>query len=156
MHWQDMAVFTFVVRQLGDTWMAKERGGEAGLEASAASTWELERKLTALALSSAGRGAVSSSFSLITPTSAVAQVIVAGGRGGGALFVSSALPASGDASAADTTSEEEMEDSRSYDEYQRFLEESDDEYRLGSVFWEHPRRRTGGNSEDEDDRGKRR
>lgn len=70
-----MAVFTFIVKQSGGSWTAKQFGGEADLEASSASTWELQRKLTNLALTSAGSGAVSSSFSLITPTSAVAQVI---------------------------------------------------------------------------------
>lgn len=70
-----MAVFTFIVKHSGGTWTAKQHGGEADLEASSASTWELQRKLTNLALTSAGSGAVSSSFSLITPTSAVAQVI---------------------------------------------------------------------------------
>jgi hypothetical protein len=69
-----MAVFTFVVKHSGGTWTAKQHGGEADLEASSASTWELQRKLTNLALTSAGSGAVSSSFSLITPSSAVAQV----------------------------------------------------------------------------------
>jgi len=70
-----MAVFTFIVRKSGGSWTAKQHGGEADLEASSASTWELQRKLTNLALTSAGSGAVSSTFSLITPTSAVAQVM---------------------------------------------------------------------------------
>lgn len=67
-----MAVFTFIVHHTSGTWTAKQHSGD--LESSAATTWELQRKLTQLALQSAGSGAVSSSFSLITPTSAVAQV----------------------------------------------------------------------------------
>lgn len=67
-----MAVFTFIVHHTSGTWTAKQHSGD--LESSAATTWELSRKLTQLALQSAGSGAVSSSFSLITPTSAVAQV----------------------------------------------------------------------------------
>ncbi|KAF9586924.1 hypothetical protein IFM89_039796 [Coptis chinensis] len=51
------------------------------LEASASSTFELQRKLVQAALSADSSGGVSSSFSLVTP-SAVFQVIVGGGGGG--------------------------------------------------------------------------
>jgi large subunit ribosomal protein LP1 len=103
-----MAVFTFVVKHSGGTWTAKQHGGDAELEASSASTWELQRKLTNLALTSAGSGAVSSSFSLITPTSAVAQVIVGGGGGGG-FSAGSAPAASGGGSAAPAAEEKKEE-----------------------------------------------
>ncbi len=69
-----MAVFTFVVRFASGTWTAKQIGNQSDLEGSASSTWELQRKLTNLALTAAGSGVVSSSFSFVTPTSAVAQV----------------------------------------------------------------------------------
>ncbi len=69
-----MAVFTFVVKCTSGTWTAKQTGGQSSLEDSASNTWELQRKLTNLALTAAGSGVVSSSFSFVTPSSAVAQV----------------------------------------------------------------------------------
>ncbi|XP_024360105.1 large ribosomal subunit protein P3z [Physcomitrium patens] len=101
-----MAVFTFIVKKSGDTWSAKQHGGEADLEASSASTWELQRKLTNLALTTAGSGAVSSSFSLITPESGVAQVIVGGGGGG---FSAGAAPAASGGAAAPAAEEKKEE-----------------------------------------------
>ncbi|KAG0600562.1 hypothetical protein M758_11G043500 [Ceratodon purpureus] len=112
-----MAVFTFIVKQSGGSWTAKQHGGEADLEASSASTWELQRKLTNLALTAAGSGAVSSSFSLITPTSAVAQVIVGGGGGG---FSAGSAPAAssggGSAPAAEEKKEEKVEEKEESDD----------------------------------------
>ncbi|KAG0556332.1 hypothetical protein KC19_11G045100 [Ceratodon purpureus] len=112
-----MAVFTFIVKQSGGSWTAKQHGGEADLEASSASTWELQRKLTNLALTAAGSGAVSSSFSLITPTSAVAQVIVGGGGGG---FSAGSAPAAssggGAAPAAEEKKEEKVEEKEESDD----------------------------------------
>jgi len=102
-----MAVFTFIVRKSGGSWTAKQHGGEADLEASSASTWELQRKLTNLALTSAGSGAVSSTFSLITPTSAVAQVVVGGGGGSG--FSAGSAPAASSGGAAAPPAEEKEE-----------------------------------------------
>jgi len=113
-----MAVFTFIVHHTSGTWTAKQHSGD--LESSAATTWELQRKLTQLALQSAGSGAVSSSFSLITPTSAVAQVIVGGG-GGGASFSSGAAASSGGAAPAAEAAEEKKE------EKEAEKEESDDD-----------------------------
>ncbi|CAK9208664.1 unnamed protein product [Sphagnum troendelagicum] len=69
-----MAMFTFVVRFTFETWTAKQIGDQSDLEGSANSTWELQRKLTNLALTVAGSSVVSSSFSFVIPTSAVAQV----------------------------------------------------------------------------------
>jgi large subunit ribosomal protein LP1 len=71
----EMAVFTFIAKESGGTWIAKQFGGEHSLEETASSTFELQRKLVNLALQTAGSNTVSSSFSVITPTSAVAQVL---------------------------------------------------------------------------------
>jgi large subunit ribosomal protein LP1 len=54
--------------------VAKQIVDQFDLEGSASSTWELQRKLTNLALTMAGSGVVFSSFSFVTPTSAMAQV----------------------------------------------------------------------------------
>jgi large subunit ribosomal protein LP1 len=69
-----MAVLTFVVRFAFGTWMAKHIGDQSDLEGNASSTWELQRKLTNLALTAVGSGVVSSFFSFVTPTSDVAHV----------------------------------------------------------------------------------
>ncbi|XP_010539414.1 PREDICTED: 60S acidic ribosomal protein P3-1-like [Tarenaya hassleriana] len=76
-----MGVFTFVCRNSGGEWNAKQHEGD--LEASASSTYELQRKLVQTALSADSSGGVQTSFSLITPTSAVCQVVVGGAVGGG-------------------------------------------------------------------------
>ncbi|EOA15654.1 hypothetical protein CARUB_v10006043mg [Capsella rubella] len=76
-----MGVFTFVCRHGGGSWTAKQHEGD--LEASASSTYELVRKLVQTALSADSPGGVQSSFSLVSPTSAVCQVIVGGAVGGG-------------------------------------------------------------------------
>lgn len=121
-----MAVFTFTVRQTDGTWTAKQHGGGVGaLEASSASTLELQRKLTSLALTSAGTGAVSSSFTLITPTSAIAQVIVTGGG----VSVGSALPASGGAAAAAVVPPAEAPP-----EVDKEEEEDSDDDNIGDIF----------------------
>lgn len=67
-----MGVFTFVCRSSGGKWTANQYSGD--LEGSADSTYELQRKLVQSALSVDSSGGVQSSFSLITPTSAVFQV----------------------------------------------------------------------------------
>ncbi|KAF8392791.1 hypothetical protein HHK36_021028 [Tetracentron sinense] len=66
-----MGVFTFVCRCSGHEWSAKQLSGE--LEASASSTYNLQRRLVQAALSTDSSGGVQSSFSLITPSSAVFQ-----------------------------------------------------------------------------------
>ncbi|GFY80509.1 60S acidic ribosomal protein family [Actinidia rufa] len=66
-----MGVFTFVCRSSGGDWCAKQLSGD--LEAAAASTYELQRRLVQLALSADSSGGVQTSFSLITPSSAVFQ-----------------------------------------------------------------------------------
>ncbi|CAK9207918.1 unnamed protein product [Sphagnum jensenii] len=117
-----MAVFTFVVRFASGTWTAKQIGNQSDLEGSASSTWELQRKLTNLALTAAGSGVVSSSFSFVTPTSAVAQVIVGGG-GGGAVFSSGGATGSSASGAAAAPAEEVKEEKKKEEE----KEESDDD-----------------------------
>jgi hypothetical protein len=67
-----MGVFTFVCRNSGDEWTGKSLSGD--LEASAGSTFELQRKLVHTALSADSSGGVQSSFSFVTPTSGVFQV----------------------------------------------------------------------------------
>lgn len=104
-----MAVYTFVCRLSGGTWTAKQTAGDEGLESSASSPYELRQKLSSLALATAGSGGLSSSFSLITPSTAVAQVIVGGGGGGGGGFAASAGPAAGGASSAPAAAEKEPE-----------------------------------------------
>ncbi|XP_073116850.1 large ribosomal subunit protein P3 [Elaeis guineensis] len=68
-----MGVFTFVCRSSGDEWSAKQLSGD--LEASAFSTYDLQRKLVQAALATDSSGGVNSSFSMVTPSSAVFQVM---------------------------------------------------------------------------------
>ncbi|KAF9675359.1 hypothetical protein SADUNF_Sadunf09G0024000 [Salix dunnii] len=105
-----MGVFTFVCRCSGNEWSAKQIA-EGDIEASASSTFELQRKLVQSALCADSSGGVQSSFSYVTPSSAVFQLfdfvshhetrtaviyegkyvdvafdVVIGGGGGGAFF----------------------------------------------------------------------
>ncbi|EFJ18183.1 hypothetical protein SELMODRAFT_112966 [Selaginella moellendorffii] len=93
-----MAVFTFVCKHTGGSWSAKQRGGD--LEGSAANPLELQKQMRDLALQSAGAGAVSVDFALITPSAGVLQVIVGGGAGGAAFASGGGAPAAGGAAAA--------------------------------------------------------
>lgn len=67
-----MGVFTFVCRSSGGEWSAKQLSGD--LEGSAASTFALQRQLVQAALAVDSSGGVQSSFSMVSPTSAVFQV----------------------------------------------------------------------------------
>ena len=67
-----MGVFTFVCRSSGSEWSGKQITGD--LEASAASTYELQRKLVLAAAAVDSSGGVQSSFSLVSPGSGVFQV----------------------------------------------------------------------------------
>lgn len=67
-----MGVFTYICRLNGDEWSAKQLSGD--LEASASSTYELQRKLVKTTLEVDSSGGVQSAFSFITPKSAVFQV----------------------------------------------------------------------------------
>ncbi|KAJ7979428.1 60S acidic ribosomal protein P3 [Quillaja saponaria] len=111
-----MGVFTFVLRSSGDEWTAKQYSGD--IEASAPSTFELQRKLVQSVLASDSSGGVQSSFSYVTPSSAVFQVVV-----GGAVFVgggvaSASAPAGGAAPPAEAAPAAEKKEE---------VEEEDDE-----------------------------
>uniref|UniRef100_A0A2N9IE25 60S acidic ribosomal protein P3 n=1 Tax=Fagus sylvatica TaxID=28930 RepID=A0A2N9IE25_FAGSY len=112
-----MGVFTFVCRSSGKEWTGKSVSGD--LEASAGSTFDLQRKLVQTALSSDSSGGVQSSFSYVTPTSAVFQVIIGAAAatayvgGGGA---AAAAPAGGAAPAAEEKKEEKKEEKEDSDD----------------------------------------
>ncbi|WOL13837.1 hypothetical protein Cni_G22617 [Canna indica] len=89
-----MGVFTFVCRSSGNEWSAKQLSGD--VEASAASTYDLQRRLVQAVLAVDSCGGVQSSFSLVSPSSAVFQVIVGGGGGGA--FMGGGAPSGGAAS----------------------------------------------------------
>ncbi|XP_027065378.1 large ribosomal subunit protein P3-like [Coffea arabica] len=116
-----MGVYTFVVKGSDGDWSAKQLKGD--LEASAASTFELQRKLVQAATAADSAGGVQSSFSFITPSSAVFQVVIGGGGGGGGGFIgggaaAAAAPAGGAPAAEAAPAKEEKEEKK---------EESDDE-----------------------------
>nr|ACU19318.1 unknown [Glycine max] len=116
-----MGVFTFVVRKSGSEWSAKQHSGD--IEASADSTFDLQRKLVQAALAVDSSGGVQSSFSPVSPTSAVFRVIVGGAvfvGGGGAV---AAAPAGGAAAADAAPAAEKKEE--------KVEEESDDDMGLG-------------------------
>ncbi|KAI4380268.1 hypothetical protein MLD38_006478 [Melastoma candidum] len=115
-----MGVFTFVCKSSGGEWTAKQLA-DGDIEASAASTYDLQRKLVQSALSCDSSGGLQSSFSLVTPSSAVFQVIIGGGGGGGGFIgggAAAAAPSSGAAAAAETSPAEEKKEEK---------EESDDD-----------------------------
>ncbi|CAN1829011.1 60S acidic ribosomal protein P3-2 [Linum perenne] len=101
-----MGVFTFVCKNSGDEWTAKQITGD--LEASAPSTFDLQRKLVQNVLATDSSGGVRSSFSLVSPSSAVFQsvggggFVSSGGGGGGAPAAAAA-----DAPAAEEKKKEE-------------------------------------------------
>ncbi|PIA45561.1 hypothetical protein AQUCO_01600039v1 [Aquilegia coerulea] len=117
-----MGVYTFVCKSSGRSeWSAKQISG-GDIEASASSTFDLERKLVQVALSRES-GVVSSSFSLVTPSSGVLQVIVASGFvGGSGAALAPASSVSGEAAAVAPKPEEKEE----------AKEESDEE--MGGLF----------------------
>ncbi len=120
-----MGVFTFVCKSSGGEWTAKQYKGD--LEASAGSTFDLQRKLVQVALSSDSSGGVQSSFSYVSPASAVFQVIIGGGGGGAVLGggASAAGPSGGAAAAAEAPAAEEKKPEK---------EESEDEDMGFSLF----------------------
>ncbi|PSS20749.1 60S acidic ribosomal protein like [Actinidia chinensis var. chinensis] len=120
-----MGVFTFVCRSSGGDWSAKQLSGE--LEAAATSTYELQRKLVQVALSADSSGGVHTSFSLITPSSAVFQVIIGGGSGG-AFIGSGASAAAAPAAAASAAEAPPAEEKKAE------KEESEDEDMGFSLF----------------------
>ncbi|GER47296.1 60S acidic ribosomal protein P3 [Striga asiatica] len=103
-----MGVFTFVCRETDGAWSAKQLNGD--LHASADERFDLERKLVHAVGSS---GAVQSSFSYVTPSSGVFQVIV-----GGAAFTP-------EASSGDVVAEKEDKD-KEKEKDEEIEEEEDD------------------------------
>uniref|UniRef100_A0A0V0H2T6 Putative 60S acidic ribosomal protein P3-like n=1 Tax=Solanum chacoense TaxID=4108 RepID=A0A0V0H2T6_SOLCH len=108
-----MGVFTFVCKGSGDEWSAKQFKGD--LEASASCTYDLQRKLVQVALASDSSGGVQSSFSFVTPSSAVFQVIIGGGGGGGG-GAAAAAPSGGAAAAEAAPAEEKKEEKEESDD----------------------------------------
>lgn len=114
-----MGVYTFICKSSGGEWSGKQYSGD--LEGAAASTFDLQRQLVNAALTSEGSGAVSSSFSYVTPSSAVFQVIIGAGGGGGGFIgggAAAAAPAAGGAAAApaDAPVEEKKEEKEESDD----------------------------------------
>ncbi|XP_026442933.1 60S acidic ribosomal protein P3-2-like [Papaver somniferum] len=109
-----MGVFTFVCKSKDGVWSAKQYNGD--IEASADSTYDLERKLVKEVLSRDSSGAVQSYFSLVSPTSGVFEVKIGGGSfvasGGGAVAAAiSGIAAASEAPAAEAKKEEKNEES---------------------------------------------
>ncbi|XP_055801395.1 60S acidic ribosomal protein P3-like [Solanum dulcamara] len=109
-----MGVFTFVFKGSGDEWSAKQYKGD--LEASASCTYDLQRKLVQAALVSDSSGGVQSSFSFITPSSTVFQVIIGGGGGGGGAAAEESAPSGGAAAAEAAPVEEKKEEKEESDD----------------------------------------
>ncbi|XP_057433709.1 60S acidic ribosomal protein P3-like [Lotus japonicus] len=110
-----MGVFTFVLRKSGKEWKAKQFSGD--IQESSPSTFEIQRKLVKAVQATDSSGAVRTSYSLVSPSSAVFQVIVGGaviiGGGVAAAPAGGAAPASNAAPAAakkEEKVEEEEED----------------------------------------------
>eukprot|EP00252_Welwitschia_mirabilis_P013394 TRINITY_DN29480_c0_g1_i1.p1 TRINITY_DN29480_c0_g1~~TRINITY_DN29480_c0_g1_i1.p1 ORF type:complete len:120 (-),score=26.26 TRINITY_DN29480_c0_g1_i1:438-797(-) len=111
-----MGVYTFICKSSGGSWTAKQYSGD--LEGSADSTYDLQRSLVSEA-QKAEEGPVQSSFSYVTPSSAVFQVIIGGAVVGGGLIGggAGAAPAAGGAAAAPTEEKkEEKEEKEESDE----------------------------------------
>lgn len=115
-----MGVYTFVCKKSGNEWSAKQHSGD--LEASAESTFDLQKRLVQTALSSGDSGAVQFNFSYITPSSAVSQVII-----GGAVAASFAGGAAAASPAAEAAAEAPKEEKKE----EKVEEESDEDMGLG-------------------------
>ncbi|KAF7103321.1 hypothetical protein CFC21_104320 [Triticum aestivum] len=110
-----MGVFTFVCRDSGAEWSAKQHKGE--LEASAATPYDLQRQLVSAACAEDKSGGVQSSFTMVSPNSAIFQVVIGGasagpiggGAGGGGAAASGGAAA--EAPKAEEKKEEEKEES---------------------------------------------
>lgn len=120
-----MGVYTFVCRKSGGDWTGKQHK-EGDLEASAESTYELQRKLVQTVLSTDSSGGVKSSFSFVCPDSAIFQVIVGGAALVGGGGVAAAAPAGAAAPAAEAAAPAE--------EKKAEKEESEDEDMGFSLF----------------------
>lgn len=70
-----MVAFTFILREKKGNWSAIRCSEEEGeLQADADSTYDLQQKLYQLALQNSSGGGVKTSFSTISPKSAIYQV----------------------------------------------------------------------------------
>ncbi|KAI4335390.1 hypothetical protein L6164_014036 [Bauhinia variegata] len=93
-----MGVFTFVLRNSDGEWTAKQLSGD--IEASGSSVFGLQRTLVNAVLAVDCSGAVQSSFSTVSPSSAVFQVIVGGAVIAGGGVAAASAPAAGGAAPA--------------------------------------------------------
>ncbi|XP_028773661.1 60S acidic ribosomal protein P3 [Neltuma alba] len=110
-----MGVFTFVLRNCDGEWTGKQLSGD--IEASASTTFEIQRKLVQSTLAVDSSGPVQSSFATVSPTSAVFQVVVGGAVFvGGAVAAAAPAAAAGDAPAAEAKKEEKKEEEEEEDE----------------------------------------
>ncbi|KAJ4761367.1 60S acidic ribosomal protein P3 [Rhynchospora pubera] len=121
-----MGVFTFVCRNGGGEWCAKQIGDSEKQvdETSAGDVYSLQRRLVQAAASLDSSGGVQSSFSLVTPDSAVFQVIIGGGSGGA--FIGAGAASAGPAAAAGAGAAAAAEDKKEEDKKEE-KEESDDD-----------------------------
>ncbi|KAK1612087.1 hypothetical protein QYE76_035760 [Lolium multiflorum] len=103
-----MGVFTFVCRKSGGEWEAKQHKGE--LEGSAASTYDLERQLVSAAYAKDPCGGVQSSFTMVSPDSAVCQVIIGAAAAGPAVASAGGAAASGGGAAEAPKAEEKKKE----------------------------------------------
>ncbi|KAI4344437.1 hypothetical protein L6164_011666 [Bauhinia variegata] len=108
-----MGVFTFVLRKSDGEWSAKQLSGD--IEASASSTFDLQRRLVNCVLAVDNSGPVQSSFSLVSPSSAVFQVIVGGAVIAGGVVAAAAADATPAAEAAPAEKKEEVEEEEDED-----------------------------------------
>ncbi|WOL13835.1 hypothetical protein Cni_G22615 [Canna indica] len=115
-----MGVFTFVCRRSGNEWTAKQLSGH--VEGSANSTYDLQRRLVQAVVAVDSSGGVQSSFSLISPSSAVFQVIIGGGCGGA--FIGGGVPSGGAATGSGGAADPEAPPA---EEKKEEKEESDDD-----------------------------
>ncbi|KAE8806785.1 60S acidic ribosomal protein P3 [Hordeum vulgare] len=109
-----MGVFTFVCRDSGAEWSAKQHKGE--LEASAATPYDLQRQLVSAACAEDKSGGVQSSFTMVSPNSAIFQVVIGGASagpigGGAAAGTAASGGAPAEAPKAEEKKEEEKEES---------------------------------------------
>ena len=71
-----MVAFTFILREKKGSWSGTRFAEEEGeLEADASSSYDLQQKLYQLALEASSGGGVRTSYSTISPHSAVYQVL---------------------------------------------------------------------------------
>ncbi|KAK9818608.1 hypothetical protein WJX74_010375 [Apatococcus lobatus] len=115
-----MPSFTFICKEDGGSWSAKRFADEEGesLTAEAGDCKSLQKELLSLAQSQGASGSLAQSYSPISPSSAIYQVVIGGpaavgGGGGGA-----AAPAAGGAAApaAAEAKEEAKEEEEEEDE----------------------------------------